>query len=532
MLDVLIRNGWLADGTGNPTYPADVAIQGDRIADVGRLPGAQATRVVDATGKIVCPGFVDCHSHTDSTIQANPTAESTVRQGVTTEVVGNCGGSMAPVDDASRERTAARLRKSGYAGPTGWSTFAEYLEVIRKMGISENLAWLVGHGTIRTAAGVSGPTATEEHLRAMEDMVREAMDAGALGMSTGLEFEPGRMAPTSEIIRLAKVVGQRDGYYASHIRNRDARLQEAVEEFLEIVRASGTRGEISHLNVRHNTGAPEGAWQRAVDTMAEARRGGLNVMADTTPFLYGTGSMASILPPWVRAEGPARTAELLRDPAVRARLRTDCDRYWRFIHRGEWDRVRLLSSVEHSEMCNKTFVEISGLWGKDPWDCYFDILADAGPRLDSLSVVGRLFTEEHLAEMVRHPLLSLAVDGSSSRTDGPLAEQSRTPINFCGMTHYLTCHVRERRTIRLEEAIRKMTSQPATHFGLRDRGLLRPGFKADVVVFDFERLDDVSTLEQPVAYVRGVDHVLVNGVFVVDGGEHTGARPGRNLLRG
>ncbi len=532
MLDILIRNGWVADGTGNPLYPANVGIQGDRIVGVGGLEGAEAARVIDATGKIVCPGFVDAHSHTDSTIQANPTAESTVRQGTTTEVVGNCGGSLAPLTESSRDRTTAKLRKYGYQGSIDWATFGEYLEAVRRMGTSINLAYFVGHNALRAAAELSGPKAGEDQLRAMEAMVQEAMEAGALGMSTGLEFEPGRQAPTEEVIRLAKVVGKHDGHYASHIRNRDAHLQEAVEEFLEIERAGGTRGEISHLNTRHNTGVPEGGWQRAVDTMEQARREGLNVLADMTPFAFGTGSMASILPPWVRDGGPARTTESLRDPAVRARLRTDCDRYWRFIHRGEWHRVRLLSSAEYPELCSKTFVEISKLWGKDPWDCYFDILAAAGPKLDSLGLVAILFTEEHLRETIGHPLFSLGVDGVSSRIDGPLAAQTRTPINFCGMTHYLTYHVRERHTLSLEEAIRKMTSMPANHFGLRDRGLLRPNCFADVVVFDFERLEDVSTLEQPVAYVRGVDCVLVNGVPVVDGGNHTGARPGRNLLRG
>ncbi len=236
--------------------------------------------------------------------------------------------------------------------------------------------------------------------------------------------------------------------------------------------------------------------------------------------------------------GSKRSSSPTRHDRVRARrsragsgIARGASQYLRFIHRGEWDRVRLLSSVEHPELCNKTYVEISELWHKDPWDCYFDILADAGPRLDACSNVGRLFTEEHIDEMLKHPLISLAVDGSSTRIDGPLAEQSRTPINYCGMTHYVTHHVRERGTLRLEEAIRKMTSLPATHHGLRGRGLLRPGFKADVQVFYYDRLADVSTLEQPAAYVRGVEHVLVNGTIVVDKGEHTGARPGRVLTR-
>ena len=530
MLDLLIRNGWVADGTGNPLYPADVAVEGDRIVAVGRLTGAQARRVVDATGKIVCPGFVDAHSHTDSTILANPTAESTIRQGVTTEVVGNCGMSAAPITAASRARGGGGIGGVMEA-EVGPCSFGEFLDHVGRLGTSINLAWFVGHSTARSVAGVWGSQVADDQLRAMESVVREAMEAGALGLSTGLEFEPGRSATTEELVRLVKVVGEHGGCYSSHIRNRDALIEPAVEEFLEIVRQSGARGQISHLNVRHNTGAPEGAWRRAVETVEQARQSGLAVLADITPLTYGIGQMAAILPPWVREEGPDRAVRLLRDPAARARLRGECDRYWRFIHRGEWHRVRVQSNPAYPEINGRTFPEIASLWGKHPWDCYFDILAAAGSEMDGIVLVALLFREEDVREWVSHPLLMLAVDGYSTRIDGPLAERTRFPLHYMGMVHYLTHHVRERRTLRLEEAIRKMTSMPATHFGLRGRGLVRAGCFADLVVFDFERLDDVATVERPLAYARGVEHVFVNGVPVVSSGEHTGARPGRNLLR-
>ena len=531
MIDILIRNGWVADGTGNPAYPADVAIDGDRILEVGRLGTVQAGCVIDAAGMIVCPGFIDSHSHTDWSILTNPTEQSSIRQGTTTDIVGNCGFSMAPINDLSRGFVAARMENFGYKGPYDWSTFGEFLDVVGRTGTSGNLGWFVGHNTIRTAAGVVGAGATEDQLRIMVDFVREAMDAGALGLSTGLEFEPGRNAPISEVIRLAEVVGERGGYYSSHLRNRDDHIEAAIEEFLDTIRKSGAVGEISHLNVRHNT-APDGAWERAVTLMEREREQGLNVMADTTPFLDGLGQMAGILPPWAKAEGPAHTARLLKDPDVRRKLRTDCDRYWRFIHRGDWHRVRMLKNRWFPEIAGKSFPEIAALWGKDEWDCYFDILAEVGAEMDTLNTIGLLFTEEHSAAMVRHPLLCLAVDGFSSvvgeSSDNPMAH----PINYAGMTHYLTHHVREKRTLRLEEAIRKMTSMPATHFGLRGRGLVRPGFFADVAVFDFDGLDDVSTVEQPAAYVRGVEHVIVNGVPVVKNAEHTGARPGLSISHG
>jgi N-acyl-D-amino-acid deacylase len=413
-----------------------------------------------------------------------------------------------------------------------WSSYADFLDQVSGMGMSCNLGWLVGHNTVRGAAGVVGESVTEDQMRTMENLVRESMEAGVLGLSTGLEFEPGRQAGAEEIVRIARVVGEYDGYYASHIRNRDAHLQEAVEEFLHIVEASGTRGEVSHLNVRHNTGAADGAWQRAVDTIERRRAGGLNVLMDTTPLLYGTGTMAAILPAWIRSEGPARTAELLQDAAIRERLRGDCDRYWRFIHRGEWHRVRLMGSAEYPELTGRTFVEISDFWGRDPWDCFFDILSAAGSRLDGVAMIGLLFTEEHMAEMIRHPLFILGVDAASSQVDGPLSQQTRHPLNFAGMIHYLTHHVREKHTLSLEEAVRKMTSMPATHFGLRQRGLLASGYMADIAVFDFDGLQEHATMEQPLAYSQGVEYVLVNGRLVLDQGEHTGARPGRNLLRG
>lgn len=532
MLDVLIRGGQLIDGAGKTRFPADVAIVGDRIAEVGDLRSATADRVVDATGKIVAPGFIDCHSHTDWSIQSNPTAESTIRQGITTEIVAQCGWSNAPVSAASRELITERLRTYAYEGAVEWSTTGEYLDFVSRMGTSCNLAWFVGHNALRAAAGVSGPKATEAQLAAMEGYVEEAMEAGCIGLSTGLEFEPGRTALTPELARLRRVAARYGGIYASHIRNRDASIFEAVDEFLAIARAGGGPAVISHLNVRYNTGAPVRAWERAVEMVAKARAEGLDVLADTTPYTEGIGQMAGILPPWVLADGPAAAAVLLKDPAVRSRLRTECDRYWRFIHRGEWHRVRMLGSAEYPELSGMSLAEVAALWNKDPWDCYFDVLAAAGSGLDSVIVVAELFTPEHVADMVRHPLFSLGVDSFSSRVDGPLGERTRHPLSFAGMLHYLVYHVREKGTLTLEEAIRKMTSQPADHHGLAGRGRIGPGAFADVVVFDFDALEEVSTLERPVAYSRGIEHVLVNGAFVLDAGDHTGRRPGRNLARG
>ena len=532
MLDLLIRGGMVVDGTGLPVAPVErstVAIQGDRIVDVGALEGAQAARTIDATGRIVAPGFIDTHSHSDFTAFANPELQSTVRQGVTTEIVGNCGLGCAPVTEHSRRALAERLAAFAFSGPVDWSTFGGQLDAVERMGTSENLAWFLGHNAVRAAAGVVGPNPTTEQLREMGGFVHEAMESGALGLSTGLEFEPGRLAGREEIRQLVGVVGRHGGIHASHIRNRDARLLPAVDEFLDVTRAGGARAQVSHLNVRHNTGAEDGAWEAAVEKVRSARAGGMDVFADATPMTSGDGVAAAILPPWLMADGPAATAERLRDPEIRRRAREDSDRYWRFIHRGEWHRVRLLASAEYPELCGRTFPEIADALGTDEWNAFFDILAAAGENMEGVALVAELFTEQLSAATVAHPLFLLGADTMSTTVDGPLSQQTRHPLHFAGHVHFLTHHVRERHTLTLEEAIRKMTSMVADRFGLRDRGVLRAGAFADVVVFDFEGLDDVSTVERPLAYARGVDHVLVNGRSVIQAGEHTGARPGRQL---
>ena len=295
------------------------------------------------------------------------------------------------------------------------------------------------------------------------------------------------------------------------------------------MRQSGTRGQVSHLNVRYNTGAPEGAWSRAVATLEAARADGLDVQADCTPFVDGGGAPTAILPAWVTAEGNAQAAAYLRDPAMRAELRTECDRYWAFIQRGDWDRVRISSSSQHPEIVGLNLQEIADRWHEDPWDVLFDLFVETFSGEGQVSYIGRLFTEAHVAANIRHPLFSLAVDAATGAAEGPLRDLYVHPLPFAGMVHYLTTWVREKDVLRLEEAIRKMTSMPAARFGFRDRGVLRAGAYADVVIFDDEALEDGATLENPVAYCRGIDHVLVNGQLVVQDGQHTGARPGHVL---
>lgn len=530
MLDILIQNGWVIDGTGNPRRRTDIGIRDGRIVQMDRKITEEAREVIDAKGLIVTPGLIDAHSHSDVTIEANLWCESTIYQGVTTEIVGNCGDSTAPFPPKGNGTGGGFGRFDTGEIPYG-RTLGEHMQELEKRGMSGNLAWLVGHNSIRTVAGVTGADVTEEQYQTMEQVLRQAFDDGAIGMSSGLEFEPGRMSRPEELMRLAGVVKEYDAIYTSHIRNRDAQVLEALDEFLAVIRRHGIRGQVSHMNIRYHTHAPEHAIEKCKEKIRQARADGFEVLTDMTPLNYGIGQMAGILPSWLTKLPKEELKPALLDPEIRQRLKGDCDRYWRFISGGEWERVRMQNNHAFPEINGLTFPEITRLWKKEPWDCYFDILAAVAPDLESVVLVAELFTDEHLKETISDPLYMLVVDGYSSSTEGEVSKHTQFPLHYIGMAWFLTHHVRQNHILSLEEAIRKMTSMPAVHFGLKDRGLLKEGAIADIAVFDFENLETPFDLQSPAQYTKGVQHVLVNGVPVLKNGVHLHTTPGRNIRR-
>ncbi|MBI3979276.1 MAG: D-aminoacylase [Chloroflexi bacterium] len=530
MLDILIRGGQIVDGTGRPRFRADVAIRGDTIVEVGSLPSAAARLVVDADGKIVCPGFVDAHTHSDLSIFGNPLAVSTIRQGVTTEVVGNCGMSLAPTTALSSTATASTLARYAPDVPVTWTTFGSYLDALEALGTSINLVPLVGHNQIRlgVVGSVERPATTDE-VAAMRAHVREAMAAGAFGLSTGLEYPPARNVPTDELVALCAVVAEHGGVHASHIRNRDRFLVESMAEVLAVSEQTGVSLQVSHLDAK--PGVSEGAWHEAVAMLESAQRQGVDVHADMANYETFNGQMAAILPPWLTAEGTDRAIAYLRDRQVRERLRTECDRYWLLMARGQFDRIRLAQCHNSRQHVGMTIAEIAGAKRCDPWDAYFDVLADEGPDFGQVSVLADLFTHEHLQDQMRHPAFILASDGISTATTAPGGELELMPIPYAAMTRYLTTFCRAERLLSLEETIRKMTSYPAKRFGIGDRGVLAAGKKADVVVFDEAGLTEVATYAAPRQYARGYEAVLVNGRPTVLKDTHTEERAGRVLRK-
>lgn len=530
-VDILLQGGFVVDGDGRPARSSDVAIRDGRVIAVEPRLNANATSHIDATGLTIIPGLIDPHSHSDWSVLANRDAQSTIRQGVTTEVVGNCGVTYAPIATDGAARAAASLATFGYEGEVTWRKFSDLLSVVHgeDSGTAQNLAWFVGHTTLRDAAGIQGRRPDYDSMKRMSSLLVEALEAGALGMSTGLEYGSGRDADTQELLGLATVLTQYNGIYASHIRNRDARLIEAVSEFFTVAEASGHRAQLSHLNVRHDTGAPESAWHQAVNRLAQMRESGFDVLADITPYTHGIGVATGLLPAWFLEAGPGAAAASLNDKAVRARLRKDCDRYWRFVHKGQWDRVSVATSPGMPEAEGLTIPELANRLHSDAWDSFFDVLESAGSSMGSVQLIGRLFTPEHVAEAVAHPLFALGVDGFTSTADGILSRRTRHPLFFSGHTHYIAYHVLRAGTLPLEEAIRKMTSLVADRFELEGRGRIRVGSYADIAILDLSEIQRQDTFVFTGKYAQGVPHVIVNGRQVVKAGKHLGVRAGRYL---
>jgi N-acyl-D-amino-acid deacylase len=525
--DLVIRGGTVLDGTGAPPFAADVGVVGDTIAALGEIGPEQGRRVIDAAGLHVAPGFIDIHTHSDPDVLVYPTADSRVRQGVTTELAGNCGGSAAPLAGLGVAERREEWKDDGL--DADWTDVASYLSRVEKAGISVNHALLVGHGTLRSNAigDVDRPLSAEE-MRSVVRALEEALDQGVFGLSTGLEYVPGRYAPPSEIQALARLVARRGGLYASHIRNEEAQLLEAVAEAIEVGRALGVRVEIAHLKATGESNWPkQGA---ALDLLEAARRDGVAVLADAYPYTaYSTG-LTILMEGWAREGGTAAILGRFRDPGARARIRREVEAQVKGDP-GSWERVvvsRVKTEKNRAGAVGRSLVDIAAGWGVDPVDAYLRLLEE---EETAVSFIGHGMSPENVERVLRHPLVMIGSDGSSMAPVGKAAEGRPHPRSCGTFARVLGYYARERGIFDLPTAVRKMTSQPADQIGLPDRGRIARGKKADLVVFNAARVRDTATFDDPHRYPEGVPCVLVNGVTVVERGAHTGARPGRVLRR-
>ena len=534
--DIIIRNGTIIDGTGKPGYFADIAIIGDKIDYIGNLSGVSASLEIDATNKYVTPGFIDTHSHSDYTIWGNPNCESAVRQGVTTEIVGNCGFSMRnymsgiPFDPAG-DGIDCVYNLPGPVFPKG--SMAATLDKMDKMGASMNTAWLCGHNDLRVLADCFTPDYTEEQFAIMESFLREALEAGFIGLSTGLEFVPGVVSRPEEVERLAAIASEFDANYSTHMRDEGTYILESINEFLNVIRKTKLRGTVSHLNVKYDNGIPEEYLQKGMQMLKDAREiEHLNVYADMLPTCFATGGAIAILPPWLYAEGWDKAREILADAEGRERVKADCCRYWSFLSKGQWDRLLYIKPPFMPDVCVRPFKELYEEAGRDPFDYYLDIMQQAPDIISAggIEIQGILLREETMIDsVVKDPIYLWQTDSRVTVEEGPLAECTGNIQNYMSMIYFFVHYVRELGVISIEDAVKKVGSMPAQHFMLEKRGVLLEGNFADINVFDLNELNINATFAEVNRYCSGMDYVIVNGVPVIAKGEHTGARSGRVL---
>jgi N-acyl-D-amino-acid deacylase len=526
MLDMLIRGGTVIDGTGRPARRAVVAITGDRVEAIDLLPGASAARVIDATGHVVAPGFVDMHSHADFVLPGLPTADSKVHQGFTLEVVGNCGASPAPLTPDRRQDVIDTSALTLPPLTWDWTTFRSYVDGLTRRGLSINVAPLVGHGTVRLlVVGPGDARPTADQLRAMTLEVRRAMDDGAVGLSTGLIYAPGVFADTDELVGLARAAGEAGGFYASHIRGEGDTLLPAIAEAIEVGRRARVPVEISHLKAAGRSNWPKMA--QAIELIEAARAEGLDVTADMYPYPAGSTGLSALLPSWAHVGGRESLLARLADPADRARLRAALDGPGMARDAG-WDGIAIAGCPARPEYEGQTLAGIAAGLGVPPAEVTIEVLRQAKGDADMILF---MMSEENVALGLQRPWVMIGSDGEGRAAQGPYATGKPHPRNYGTCPRLLGHYVRDHGLLSLPEAIRKMTSLPAAKLGLGDRGRLEPGAVADVVVFDPATIADTATFSEPHRYPRGIPWVLVNGEPVVAGGRHTGSRPGRVLAR-
>jgi len=536
--DLVLRGGLLVDGTGTPGRPADVGVLGDRILAVGDLAAiddGQVAEVLDVTGHVVTPGFIDPHGHSDGSLFVDGALLSHLAQGYTTQLSGNCGETLAPITDRGRELVELSLRPNGLVAR--WRTFGEYLDAVDEVALGPNVAFLAGHGTIRGA--ILGPDADAPDDLQLRQMVREvdgAIEAGAFGLSSGLIYAPGMHAPASELAALVTAATRRGGLYATHMRNEADGLFDALDEAVATIRAAVDGGVLNaRLQVSHLKCGAQRVWGRAgeaVGVLEAARADGLDVAADQYPYTAASTTLATILPPALLALGVDGCVAALGDRDARDRIRNEMERGisgWENVAADPgWEGIRIAFAPSRPDWSGRSLAELGSALGAEPSDLAFDALAD--DRLD-VSVVIECMDEADVATIMAEPWIAVCTDAEGRRPGHPILDAGRPhPRGYGSTARVLGRYVRERGTLSLETAVAKLSAVPAARIGLRDRGVVREGAVADLVVLDPATVADTATYEEPARTPTGIPHVIVAGRLAIREGGETGARTGR-LLR-
>ncbi len=522
--DVVIIGGKIIDGTGNPWKYADIGIKDDKIVKVGKLYDSDAKTKISAEGLYVTPGFIDMHTHSDYSLLVDGTGQSKVRQGVTLEVIGE-SESVGPIVGKYDREKEAILGKFGVE--LTWETMGEYFKILENSGISGNIASYVGLGQVRSCViGDDDRKPTDEEMREMKLLIREAMEDGAMGLSAGLLYIPDMFFTTEEIIGMVKVAAEYGGIYATHIRSEDQKLLESLDEAISIGKKADIPVEIFHFKA-----SAKKNWYKmpeAIEKINDARRTGIDITVNQYPYIAGSTTITILMPDWAREGGTKKILERLKDPKTRQIIKNDM----KTINRGydnieeymSYVRIADVPSEKNEPLEGKSLLEIARERNADPIDNYFELLLE-----EDGNISGVLFTmtEENKKLAMIQPWLSIGSDGTAVKPEGILGKGKPHPRYYGTFPRILGRYVKQQNVLTLEDAIRKMTSLAAQRLGLQDRGLIKEGMFADICIFDYEKIIDHATFENPHQYSEGIIHLLVNGKLVIENGEHTGAKPGR-----
>lgn len=527
--DIIIRNGLIIDGTGSPWYSGDIGIRNGHIAAIGFLGNAQASRTIDAHGMVVAPGFIDMLGQSELTILVNPHLPSKIFQGITTEFTGE-GGSIAPLNDAIIN--ADRVNYEHYKITPDWRTLRQYFARLEKQGMGINLGIYVGATQVRRMVlGDDNIQPTPAQLGQMRALVRDAMRDGAVGVSTSLQYAPAPYATTEELIALASEASKFGGIYATHMRSEGSAITAAIDEAVRIGREAHIPVEIWHLKA---AGKPQwGEMPQIVAQIEKARASGVDISANTYAYSAWFNSFSAFIPPWAHDGGDAKMVERLKDPQMRARIRKDMetpsndwDNEWQEIAGPESILVCVVQNPQLLPLQGKSVADIARLWKKDAFDTIFDILIQDN-AFTQVAVFG--MSEPDVTLALQQPWVSIDNDSQGTAPDGLLGQEHPHPRAYGTFPRILRKYVREEKKLRLEDAIRKFSALPAQRMHLADRGVLKAGMWADVVIFDPATITDHATFENPNQLSDGMQYVLVNGVPVIDGGKPTNALPGKVL---
>jgi N-acyl-D-amino-acid deacylase len=522
---VLIRGAQVLDGTGSPAFRADVGIVGPRIDAVGDLSDAAANETLDATGLMVAPGFIDIHSHSDFTLPVNPRAESKVRQGVTTEVVGNCGFSPAPISAATKDQLLQYVAFLNPGLTWEWTSFGDYLAHLDANRIALNVIPFVGHGTVRIAVmGFSDAAPSADELATMKRLIAQAMDEGAWGLSTGLIYPPGVFARTAEIVELSHEVAARGGLYFSHIRGESATLLDAIREVITISREANISAEVSHFKAAGQANWAKAA--QAIELIEQARAQGLPVDADMYPYTAGSTTLSALLPEWAHAGGVTALLARLRDATVRARIADEMRAGAGVVDRLDATFLALCPTQPEHE--GQTIARVAEMRGRDAVEMVFDILLETDGGAEMIAF---MMSEENVRASIAQSWMTIGSDGLALTPHGILGKGKRHPRSYGTFPRVLEHYVREEKILSLPEAIKRMTAQTANKLGLTDRGRVQVGLAGDLVVFNPDTIAERATFVEPYRFPIGMEYVLVNGQVVVARDEQRDVMAGKVLRK-